>query len=774
MKRIPATGIVGVVALREAASAEYVQVMGLVRAALQARYDAAKPASGGYSSWFDIEAMYADRAIVCKDGRYWQFGYSIDDKNMVQLQEPVEVIERFDPVKLRESVDAGHVLLAEAAQDGTEWDAVILKAGKSDNGNYYTDALLRESVAKFEGVKVYAKSNEDHIKGRKHPDVHQLAGWISGVKFVEGKTADTGYLMGRLNLTGMSALRETIVGAWQKGKKDLVGLSIDAIGTSIAAKAQQLREGIKRIAHSFVKVNSVDLIIDPSAGGALVRLVEAANPEEQDPMKDLMLAAIKAKFPNLDVTAFTEAQILEKYVESQRTDSASGTPMTREEFAEYQRLVEARTGAVAQIQATTLPKPAKDALIARFGSRLERFTEADVKNEIEAERGRVIALIEATGGDAGKVRLASAGDIQVGDRSTQIAHMLDAFFNPGGKDAQGKLYPAVHSFKECYVEITGDRKVTGRMENCDRSRLAESVGAAFRESVDTTGFSNVLGVSLTRRMVADYNNASEFDGWRQIVGTPVPLNDFRTQTRVRFGGYGDLATVNQGAAYPALASPTDEAPTYTPAKRGGTEDVTLEAIKNDDVGAIRRIPIRMSRAAKRTLGKFVFDFLRTNPTIYDSVAFFHATHNNLGSTAFSAAEYGVVRIAMAKQAELNSADRLGIYPNIIVYPLDLQETVWNAFQRNTNLDKTFVQSLAPVMVPVWYWTDTNDWVAMANPADIPTIEVGFLDGQEEPMMFVQDMPNVGSMFSNDKLTYKIRHIYGGAVCDFRGAYKEVV
>ena len=33
---------------------------------------------------------------------------------------------------------------------------------------------------------------------------------------------------------------------------------------------------------------------------------------------------------------------------------------------------------------------------------------------------------------------------------------------------------------------------------------------------------------------------------------------------------------------------------------------------------------------------------------------------------------------------------------------------------------------------------------------------------------------VGSMFAADKLTYKIRHIYGGAVTDFRAFTKAVV
>ena len=81
---------------------------------------------------------------------------------------------------------------------------------------------------------------------------------------------------------------------------------------------------------------------------------------------------------------------------------------------------------------------------------------------------------------------------------------------------------------------------------------------------------------------------------------------------------------------------------------------------------------------------------------------------------------------------------------------------------------------APCNSPLGILTDANDWCTAADPADIPGIEVGFLDGREEPELFVQDTPNVGSMFAADKLTYKIRHIYGGAVTDFRAFTKAVV
>ena len=197
-------------------------------------------------------------------------------------------------------------------------------------------------------------------------------------------------------------------------------------------------------------------------------------------------------------------------------------------------------------------------------------------------------------------------------------------------------------------------------------------------------------------------------------------------------------------------------------------------ITNDDVQAVRRIPTNMQRAAKRTLCKFVLDFVRANPNIYDGVAFFHASHGNLGSAALDAAAVAAGRLAMKSQTELSSGEKLGIGPSYLWVPDQLEEAAVDLFRRNTNQDKTFTQSLSLEVMPVWYWTDANDWALSADTLDIPGIEIGFLGGKEEPEMFVQDMPNVGSMFTHDKVTYKLRHIYGGTVTDYRGWYKAVV
>mgnify|MGYP004131130935 CR=1 FL=1 len=407
----------------------------------------------------------------------------------------------------------------------------------------------------------------------------------------------------------------------------------------------------------------------------------------------------------------------------------------------------------AAIAGSTLPEAAKARLTKQFGDR-DRFTEADVDGAIKDEREYVARFTES-----GHVTgLGGLGRIASGEtRAEKVVNMLDAFFDPENRD--------VRSFKECYIEITGDRRFTGQIRECDPGLM--------REALDSGSWADVLGDSIRRRMVAEYNRPSQYDIWRQLASV-VSAGDFRTNERTRVGGYGDLPDVAESGPYTALASPTDEKATYAITKRGGTETVTIEMIANDDVGAIQRIPTRLAQSGRRTLSKFVLDFLNDNPTIYDDVALFHGDHGNLGTAALDATTLSARRLAMLKQTELSSADRLGIGPRTLWVPSDLEETAVNLFRRNTNNDRTFIQSLTPDVVPVWYWTDANNWYLTADKMDIPLVEIGFFQGEEEPSLFVQDQPNVGSLFSNDQITYKIRHIYGGAVIDYRGFQGSVV
>ena len=488
-KAIPSAGIIGEAALREAAATECGQVMNLVRAALQAKLGEV------YTS---IEAMYPDRVVACRDGRYYAYAYTIGEDNQVTLGDAQEVIEQYVPVRMAEACDS---FLEAADPEGKTWDAVLIRAGLSANQTFYPDAVLREAVPLFEGARVLSRSDAEHIKGD-GKDARNIVGWISGARFAEGagQVIDTGRVLGTFNFgAGASALRDTITDAWKRGKRDLVGLSIDANGTAGFA----LREAKRvRVAKSITKVNSVDLIVDPSAGGALVRLVEAAatdKDKESDPMKALMLAKIKAKTPEaftaINPETITDADLEARYAEAVTVEVAEKaapgktTPagVTAEQLAETVRMVEARAHLRVAVATSALPQAAQDKLLADWGKR-ERFTEAEIDAAIKAERTYVARFTES-----GKVKIDEKGEIVVEDRAVKIAAMFDAFFDPAHKD-----HRATQSFKECYIEVTGDKRVTGRIEDMDRARLAESLGAAFRESLDSTSFANVLGDSARR------------------------------------------------------------------------------------------------------------------------------------------------------------------------------------------------------------------------------------------------------------------------------------
>lgn len=767
IKLIPASGF-GLGRLTEAVATEYGQVMDLVRQALRTKLAIS---SGSMDYYVDIRGIWPERVVAMNKGRLYSYPYAIAADNTITIGEATEVV--VDYVRVTEALAADAASAFREAEDGAI-AVTLIRAGVSGNGNYYPDQVLRDGAQLFEGVRVFVKSDDDHTKGG-GKDVRNLIGGIYSVRFVEGKAPDAGALVGIFKpLDPTDKVVTKMTEAVKRGMQGLLGLSIDAY----ARTKKSTRDGKPvREATKFTKVASVDLIVEPGAGGGLDRLTEAAaEPELEKPMplwKQRMLEAIKAKDPAkhaaIDAATIGDDELVQLHESvcgslvrpagQTRVTEAQGddAPVTRAELA----MIGLRQRAARLVAESKLPQPAKDRLAARFETEA-RFTEAEVAQAIKDEGDYLGRFVEA----GARV---PAFQVEVEDRSVRIAGMLDAFFDPAHKD-----HRSVHSFKECYIEITGDKRVTGRMDNCDRGRMRESLGR-FAEALDSTSWGDALGDSVTRRMQAVYEGRTDLQSWRQVA-TSGPVSDFRTQERIRIGGYSNLPAVAQSGGYDPLSSPGDDKATYAVTKRGGTEKVTLEMIKNDDVQAVRRIPTELALAAANTLYEFVFDFFRTNPVIYDGVALYHASHGNLFTVALSKAEFAVHRLAMLKQTRAGSSKRLATPPARILVPFELQETAHDIFVRDLNNDKSFIQDINPLVIPVSYWTDGNDWVTVSDPTILPVVEIGFLDGREAPELFTQDMPNVGSLFTNDQITYKIKHTYGGSVLvdGFKGTTKAVV
>jgi hypothetical protein len=60
------------------------------------------------------------------------------------------------------------------------------------------------------------------------------------------------------------------------------------------------------------------------------------------------------------------------------------------------------------------------------------------------------------------------------------------------------------------------------------------------------------------------------------------------------------------------------------------------------------------------------------------------------------------------------------------------------------------------------------WLLAADKAQTDMIEIGYVDDQRAPTLLVLDQANLGRVFTNDEITYKIRYEYGLAIVENAG------
>lgn len=705
------------------------------------------------------------------------------------LGEPTTVVESVQRIEGRLVAALG------ATPDGGQaFQVRIIAFGDSLNGNRYPAAVMRAAAPLYEGAKAF-----DHHRTPEELNSGTIQGLVGHYRNVEA--GDDG-LYGELHLLPSAthtaeALTASITNQ-DAGLPVLVGISHDAMTASrhVIENGRKIRE-----CTAIRSVNSADVVAHPAAGGMATRMVAGGlpadghthhtttSPKENPVTLKQLLALLRAAESAERAGLLAEhAQVLEaagltaeeavRMAEAVAPATTSTTPPAAGERTVETKYV--KGSALTNVlvgQVVTSAKLGENMVESILDELPDQFTETELAAKVASAK-RLLANAELAGLTPTVVAV------------TQEAHdkkraALDAML-------AGDFRTGYRSFKEAYIDFTG-RQPSHTGEDFNREILRESVtlrrsgervgfDSASRsvESVDSSTWGYALGDSITRRMVALYGQPS-LQTWRQIVSSIYAVTDFRTQRIERIGGYGTLPTVAQGAPYQPLTTPGGEEVTYQLAKKGGTEDLTIETIANDDLRVIQQIPQKLGLAAAQTLYRFVWDFLDTNPNIYDSIALFAAGHANTATNALSGANLSAARRAMRKQtAAGDTTNVLSVVPKFLVVVSDLEEL---AFQLCTSA--VAVPSGAPVgaasntpnlhqgMTPIVvdYWSSTTKWITIGDPALTPTMEVGFYQGREEPELFVQADPSVGSLFDADKVTYKIRHIYSGAWLDYRSAYR---
>ncbi len=680
---------------------------------------------------------------------------------------------------------------APAGAGPREMQVVALSSGTSKNGYFYTPEVVASLVPLLEGAQAFA----DHPGPQDRPErsVRDLVGFYRGAHVEMGAPAggkpESAQVVATLHLLESADwLWSMMSEALEQGMPGLIGISIDVQANVEAQRPGGRGQVVKAVTH-LASLNSCDVVTRPSAGGRLLGIRrESAVRQEQGETR------VMQEMDDLkDGYYYKEYEARERIREtdgwrSGQDDLGQATPeqlaalhadaqRALEAAQRAQRLAECDLLLGRRLSESHLPNPVTGKLRRRFEGRVFEANELD--RAISEERETLAALA-----GLGLIREMGNEKSAVSSMVTEAEKVQAAFDRMFDLEVDAR-FAGVRAFsgiREAYARVTGDPAVRG-ISNLSTVGMIRMDGSAplmriTESDITTASFSYLLGTSMNKRLLHDYQ---AWPAEWKLFCTEVPIKDFKQQTRVRLGAFGSLATVNEDTAYTTLTL-GDAAATYSASKRGNIVTISRETIVNDDLHAIKQIPSKLAVAAAYTLAEFVYGFLSSNAAIYDGNPLFDATHHsNLGSSAISSAAVQAGVTAMREQTNF-AGKRIGLRPKYLIVPPELEFTslvivksagVPGSNNNDINPMMGYTQLLVSPQLPAAGTPANSSWYLAADPAEVDTIEIGFVGGQVNPAMFIQDNPLYGLNFTQDAVSYKVRHEYGGAVMDWRGLYRGI-
>ena len=615
--------------------------------------------------------------------------------------------------------------------------------------------VLRDHASDFTGRASFL----DHAGWFDTPSLKALVGVTEGSSFNEETESVDGKI--RLYETPASLAVESILDSMLEDRR--AGKSVPDVGLSIVfwpVWAPRDNEKDPRRVVDIKHVESVDFVFEPAADG---RVIEA--------LSSLLVAGERSTAEN--ILKRTEVQMAtEEWAGIKPAPTASGVEVQR--LTQPEKQERAWEAAMANAAAHTMIASSGLPAISRERLMLQMFSSPeDVNNAILSERTYLAKLAEANVVQIGAIA-PRGSHIQAGrDGFEELQLAVEALI--AGRRPPSGVRP-LSGIREMYTLLSGDYEMNG-MFHSDRVQFA---------AVTSATMAGMVANALNKAVV---NAFQTYPQWWAKIATVMDFNTLQQVKWITLGGVGELPTVAEGAAYTEMTW-DDQTEVATFVKKGGYLGITLEAIDKDDTGRLQAAPRAIAQAAWLSLSKSIAAIFTLNAALSDTVALFHATHGNLGATALSHAAWLATAILMRKFTELNSGERLGalVYPKFCLVPPDLEYTAIvalgsellpgganndiNAFSQG-NLHDELLRSARERVIVVDIWTDTNDWVAMADPNLYPSIGIGFRYGRE-PEIFSVASPTAGLMFSNDTLPVKARYFYATGATDYRGMYKHVV
>ncbi|MEA5135699.1 MAG: hypothetical protein VB035_06125 [Candidatus Fimivivens sp.] len=293
----------------------------------------------------------------------------------------------------------------------------------------------------------------------------------------------------------------------------------------------------------------------------------------------------------------------------------------------------------------------------------------------------------------------------------------------------------------------------------------------FRSALSPdSAFAAILSNAVDKTMAVEYAAAqSTFERFT----SKSSYVDFKPKEIYQISEAGDLEQVPQKGEL-KFDSMSDAKVTGQLVTFGKTFGFTRQSLINDDIGMLTKVPAAYVRASKRGINKAVYKILTSNPTMSDNKALFSADHKNLGTASVpSVAAYNEALGAMMHQKGLRGLEALNIPPKFVLCdPIQYADhatilhSTANPSTSNSGAFNPFQGMMELIMDAELFGTGTQPYYFAADPAVCGGIDVGYLNGNEQPLLESQ----VGFEYAGIK--FRILMDYAVTLIDYRAFYKN--
>jgi ATP-dependent protease ClpP protease subunit len=202
--------------------------------------------------------------------------------------------------------------------------------------------------------------------------------------------------------------------------------------------------------------------------------------------------------------------------------------------------------------------------------------------------------------------------------------------------------------------------------------------------------------------------------------------------------------------------------------------VTRQAIINDDLSALERLPEYLGRGFRRLESNLVWALITGNATTsVDGQALFAAGHANTGTGVIGVAGMNAAKKAMRKQTDISGV-AVNLTPDYLVVPTDLEATALQFLYpgnyapssiTGANGPNVYAGSMQLIVEPRLDGSAVQ-WYAASGPSKVEGLIYGYL--ADEPGPTITSVPERDP----DGLTLLARFDFGAAVKDYRFIYRS--